>query len=70
MRLCCHVLDGFFERFWRAHFWCFVCFGYVFVLFYRCFTVLAERFYFGEILRERFIVLALWRCGKPKFYLF
>lgn len=41
-----------------------------FALFYRCFTVLAERFYFGEILRERFIVLALWRCGKPKFYLF
>lgn len=38
-----------------------------FALFYRCFTVLAERFYFGEIW---FIVLALWRCGKPKFYLF
>lgn len=25
MRLCCRVLDGVFERFWRAHFWCFVC---------------------------------------------
>lgn len=70
MRLCCRVLDGVFERFWRAYFLCFVCFGYVFALFYRCFTVLAERFYFGEILRERFIVLALWRCGKPKFCLF
>lgn len=35
----------------------FCLFGYVFALFYRCFTVLAERFYFGEILRERFIVL-------------
>lgn len=39
------------------------CFSYIF-------TVLAERFYFGEILQEGFIVLALWRCGKPKFYLF
>ena len=35
-----------------------------FALFYRCFTVLAERFYFGEILRERFIVLALWAVRK------
>ena len=45
-----------------------------FALFYECFsyifTVLAERFCFGEILQEEFIVLALWRCGKPKFYLF